>query len=140
MDCRDTGHTRRWYDDLDDRAMRATFTVMQEDGEEVAHEVRVAFKVCPTCRGKGKHVNPNIDRNGITEDEWGLWSDEDRESYLTGGYDVECSECGGRRVVPVPTRDNPPEVLEAIRSRLEDAAEYARECASEARYCYGSDY
>lgn len=58
-----------------------------------------AYVVCETCDGKGRHVNPSIDSNGITSSEF----DEDpdfRESYFNGDYDVPCAECKGQRVVP----------------------------------------
>lgn len=52
--------------------------------------------VCPTCDGKGSHVNPSIDSNGLSpgdmdEDQW--------ESYWHGAYDVTCTDCLGRNVV-----------------------------------------
>lgn len=56
------------------------------------------FVVCPRCRGKGTHVNPSIDGNGLTREDF----DEDpdfEEAYFRGDYDVACYECRGRRVV-----------------------------------------
>jgi len=59
------------------------------------------WSVCPTCLGRGRHVSPNIDADhGVAWEEF----DEDPdfyEEYMSGAYDVECAECGGRRVVPV---------------------------------------
>ena len=55
--------------------------------------------VCPRCDGEGAHVNPAIDGNGITQEEWSDWDDDEREGYLTGRYDVTCEECGGRNVI-----------------------------------------
>ena len=37
------------------------------------HEVLTVpakFEVCPTCRGRGKHVNPNIDDRGISAEDF----------------------------------------------------------------------
>ena len=101
MDRRDMmramGH---WWGSLDERRMVAT--VIGEDGETEV-EIPVVFEMCSTCGGKGTHVNPSIDAHGISEDEWDQeWSSDEQEMYLTGGYDVECGECAGRRVVPVP--------------------------------------
>lgn len=51
-------------------------------------------EICGTCRGKGHHVNPAIDGNGLSSEDF----DEDpdfRESYLRGHYDVSCEECQG---------------------------------------------
>jgi len=67
------------------------------------HEVLTVpakFEVCPTCRGRGKHVNPNIDDRGISAEDF----EEDpdfAEDYFKGVYDVRCYECSGNRVVPV---------------------------------------
>lgn len=61
------------------------------------------YEVCGRCQGKGSHVNPNIDGHGITAEEWWGpdWDDESREMYMSGGYDVSCYECHGKRVVLV---------------------------------------
>ncbi len=75
-----------------------------ELGEEVdfEEEIRLPAKyvVCSRCEGKGTHVNPSIDGHGITAEEWNGpdWSEEDKENYLTGFYDVACYECSGKRV------------------------------------------
>jgi hypothetical protein len=73
--------------------------VDEETGDEVTHRLPAIYAVCNRCRGSGKHCNPNIDGNGITSDEWDEWGDDERETYLTGGYDVTCHECGGKRVI-----------------------------------------
>ena len=69
-------------------------------------DVPAKFDVCGTCDGKGSHVNPGIDSNGITSDE--MWQDpEFAEDYFRGVYDVPCYECHGRRVIAVPvTKDD----------------------------------
>jgi len=67
--------------------------------EETGTIVPVKFVVCPTCEGKGTHVNPSIDAHGIGAEEWSEWDEDDRERYLNGGYDVSCAQCGGNRVV-----------------------------------------
>ena len=61
-------------------------------------------EVCGLCAGKGSHVNPSIDAEGISSEEF----DEDpgfREDYFRGVYDVSCYECGGKRVVAKALRD-----------------------------------
>ena len=58
------------------------------------------WEVCPLCNGEGKHVNPSIDCNGLTAEDF----DEDpdfAEDYMSGMYDVQCRQCGGRTTVPV---------------------------------------
>ena len=62
--------------------------------------VPACYEVCGDCRGTGTHVHPAIDGNGITSSEWAEWDQDDRETYMTGGYDVTCTGCGGVRVVP----------------------------------------
>lgn len=50
--------------------------------------------ICPVCEGEGKHVNPNIDANGLSDDDF--HDDPDFvEDYLSGVYDVGCNKCGG---------------------------------------------
>ena len=58
--------------------------------------------VCPTCNGEGAYVNPNIDRNGITQSDE-VWDEEFWYGYGAGTYDVPCEECAGRNVIKVPT-------------------------------------
>ena len=74
-----------------------------EEGFEV-YEGPMAFRmpfkygVCPVCRGKGTHVNPSIDCNGLTAEDFA--EDPDfAEDYFSGSYDVQCNGCGGLRVV-----------------------------------------
>jgi len=94
-----------------------TVWIEDEAHEEGGYDVPLptAMEVCPTCRGRGRHVNRAIDGNGITADEWwNEWDDESREMYLTGGYDVVCEECDGQNVVEVVDEDAcSPELLAA---------------------------
>lgn len=85
----------KWYSSFDESTMSAEITI----GEET-HTVPVTFGVCPTCRGKGTHVNPSIDCDGLTQEDF----DQDpdlRGNYMSGMYDVACYDCGSKRVVPV---------------------------------------
>lgn len=53
---------------------------------------------CPTCEGKGHHVNPSIDCGGLTADDF---ADQDfEEDYFSGVYDVTCYGCRGAKQVP----------------------------------------
>lgn len=76
-------------------------------GEEIDAEETIElpgkYEVCDRCGGKGTHVNPSIDGHGMSMDEFygPDWDDEEREMYMTGGYDVGCYDCGGKRVVLV---------------------------------------
>lgn len=87
----------KWWTSIDEDKMIATISLW--DDEDLI-EVPFQFEVCHTCDGKGKHVNPSIDCDGLTQRDF----DEDpgfRESYMAGHYDVSCYGCGGRRVIPV---------------------------------------
>jgi hypothetical protein len=85
----------KWYTSFDESTMTAEITI----GEET-HTVPVTFGVCPTCEGKGSHVNPSIDCDGLTQRDF----EESpclHDAYKRGDYDVACYGCGGKRVVPV---------------------------------------
>jgi len=126
MDRRETN--QQWYDSFDERNMTLTLKEgdgrleIDEDGEEVfiGEMIPAIFEVCGTCDGKGKHVNPSIDSNGLSAEDF----DEDpdfRENYFSGMYDVPCNECHGKRVVPAPdynrmTEEQKKNVEEAIES------------------------
>jgi hypothetical protein len=98
--------------------------------------------VCPTCDGRGSHVDPSVDCMGISaedfrddpdfhDDYFGYDGDEDDEGNpvrkARGAYDVDCYECGGRRVVPVPDWDEGDPAHTAMRELLEDRARSAAE-------------
>jgi hypothetical protein len=72
----------------------------EETGDDVAHDLPAKFEVCPTCEGKGSHVNPSIDSHGISREEFDA-DPEFEEAYFAGRYDVTCHECKGQRVVLV---------------------------------------
>ena len=83
---------------LEEKRSVLVFLSYADDTDEEI-EVTLTWKVCELCDGRGKHVNPSIDSNGITRDEF----DEDRDfsdAYLRGDYDVSCYRCAGRRVEP----------------------------------------
>lgn len=131
MDHRDiAAHKDSWWERLDRSRMRATVLIYgeDEDGElEEEVEVPIVYEVCPTCDGKGTHVNPSIDSHGISAEEF--YEDPDfAEEYFSGSYDVACYECGGRNVVPEIDEENcDKEVLEKVRQRQRDLAMFAQE-------------
>lgn len=58
------------------------------------------WEVCPVCDGRGSHVNPAIDCNGLSSEDFA--DDPDfEEEYFSGRYDMTCNRCGGRTTVPV---------------------------------------
>jgi hypothetical protein len=92
------------------------------DGE---FEIPGKFEVCPRCEGKGSHVNPNIDGNGITSDEMAELGPQFLEDYLSGVYDVRCQECDGKRVVLVPDKSRcSKEQLDLWQEHINNESEY----------------
>ena len=109
------------------QAEAITFVYEDDNGEEVEVQLPSRFEVCSRCRGAGKHVNPNVDGHGITAEEWNGpdWDDDSREGYLTGRYDVTCSECKGLRVVAVVDEAAvDPEMLLRYNDHLETVARW----------------
>lgn len=52
------------------------------------------WRICPACHGEGTCVNPNIDSNGLSAEDFA--DDPDfAEAYMGGAYDVNCGACGG---------------------------------------------
>lgn len=79
--------------------MTITITLEDDDGVEIPYELPAKFGVCSTCDGEGKHVNPDIDSQGISPQEFAEDPDFE-EAYFGGFYDVVCFECQGNRVTP----------------------------------------
>ena len=116
------GNSNDWYLQINEDKMKALINDY-ETGAQIW--VEFVYGVCPTCNGKGSHVNPSIDCNGISGNDF--YEDPDfAESYMQGLYDVGCYECHGKRVVP--TCDD----QRVIDSMIEEA-NYQAECAAERR-------
>jgi hypothetical protein len=85
---------------------RMTFTFERDDGEgdePTVYVLAAKMEVCPTCKGRGKHVNPSIDAGSISDDD-DFWCDDDDDNwggsrYQNGFYDVTCETCNGKNVV-----------------------------------------
>jgi RecJ-like exonuclease len=88
---------------------------MIESYDEFGAEVQLPSKkeICPQCHGEGTHVNPSIDGNGLTYEDF----DDDPdfyEDYYNGHYDVVCHTCNGHNVVDVLDEDKcTPEQIQA---------------------------
>ncbi len=130
------GNKNSWFTTLNEKTMQATVKCEDEDGEIHEVIVKVCYEVCPTCHGKGKHVNPSIDCNGLSSEDF--YEDPDfRDEYFGGMYDVTCFECHGKNVVPCLDRNNnDPSVIKMIDDKLEQDYQYARELAHERKYGY----
>jgi len=104
---------------------------------EDTYELPCKYVVCSRCNGKGTHVNPSIDGNGITSSEWAEWDDEEKDHYMSGAYDVSCEECHGLRVVPeVDAERCDPVILKAYEDYVESAYDgYAEEMAERRMGC-----
>ena len=120
---------------FNERTMKITLVLIEEDedGETVESKVRVPaeFAVCPSCDGKGTHVNPSIDASGLTAEDFA--EDPDfRDEYFSGAYDVQCYTCHGKRVVPEPRLDNlPKDVRERVERHLREQQEWRAEARME---------
>jgi len=99
------------------------FIEERDDGEEVEHVLPARWEICDRCEGDGHHVNPSIDGNGLTAEDF---EDEDfREGYFGGRYDVRCFTCSGSgKVLVVDAERADKRLLEA----------YERQQAARARW------
>ena len=81
------------------------FTTMDEDGNEVEHELPAKMEVCSRCQGYGTHLTPSIGEHAYSMEEFeeSFSTDEEKEDYFTrgGAYDVSCEVCDGKRVEEV---------------------------------------
>jgi hypothetical protein len=88
--------------------------------------------VCPVCDGEGTTVNPNIDCNGLTEEDFR--EDPDfAEDYMKGVYDITCAACLGNRVVKA-------ERIIELEQHAEDRRLAARENGDYEGYCGAGDW
>lgn len=53
---------------------------------------------CPRCEGSGRHVNPAIDGQGLSSEDFAEDTDF-AESYFSGAYDVRCETCEGEKII-----------------------------------------
>jgi hypothetical protein len=75
-----------------------TLDMEQPDGTVATVELPTMWVVCPVCRGKGTHVNPSIDCDGLSAEDFA--DDPDfAEDYFAGTYDQTCNCCNGRTTV-----------------------------------------
>jgi hypothetical protein len=108
---------------------KVTFTLFVGD-DVVEVSLPAKFVVCHTCEGKGTRVNPDIDGNGLTHEDF---EDEDfRENYLSGMYDIQCSGCKGQRVIAVVDRGRlNAEQRKQLKQHEKDEADSRRDYDSE---------
>jgi hypothetical protein len=114
------------------------YTEWDEDENEILHliDMPIRWEVCSLCNGKGSHVNPSIDCNGLSREDF----DQDpdfAESYWRGDYDQTCNCCGGRTTEAVldsgRLNNEQKQHLANLERQWQEEAEYQRECAAERR-------
>jgi len=125
------GRRAKYWKKLNINKMTMVVEIYDEANDETYEkEVPFEFEVCPTCRGRGSHVEPGIDCNGLTAEDFA--EDPDfREDYFSGRYDVPCYRCNGEKVVPVIDDS---EVLEHLHQMWQAQAEIEAEYAAERRF------
>ncbi len=124
MDIRETDlHPWGWSEEGD-------FLVHNSDDSEEGKTKYPAKRiVCTCCDGRGSTVDPSIDSNGISQDEF----DEDpdfQERYFSGGFDIICPHCEGNNVVLYPATE---EGEKAYLASQKSEYAYHAECAAERR-------
>ena len=118
---------------------RGRIIFILEDNECCEEELAfpIIFEICPTCQGRGSHAHA-IDGNGITSSEWAEWHDDEKSTYLSGGYDRTCEGCSGGKVVPVVDESTLTEQqktdLERVHQVERDLVQIDRISAMERRY------
>ncbi len=91
------------------------------------------FEVCDCCQGSGKTVNPSIDCNGLSREDFADDPDFERD-YFSGVYDITCTQCRGEKVIPRVIFDE--KIDKAIEEWQSNEAAYAAERAAEMRMGY----
>ena len=132
MDRREVNH--KWYSSFsEDKMCFIIEEVTDAEGNPYDMEIPAIFGVCDTCDGKGKHVNPSIDSNGLSREDFD--NDPDfEEDYFNGFYDVDCNECHGKRVSPEVAWDKLSKENERfVREHIQSHYDYQAECDMERR-------
>lgn len=113
---------------------RAPDQIFVEDDDGIERELPTRFGLCDVCDGKGTHVNPNIDRQGLTAEDF--HDDPDFfDNYRRGDYDIPCNRCNGRRVIAVVDADHTEaHLLTLYREQCDAEASDAAYAAAEARH------
>lgn len=80
-------------------------TTWDDAGDELVLELPAKFSLCPRCRGVGSHVNPAVDGNGLSQEDFDEAGPEFYDDYMGGVYDVACYRCKGEKVIKIVDRD-----------------------------------
>lgn len=80
-------------------------TVENDEGEAETMDLPSIMEVCCDCEGHGSVLCDGMRGHAYSAEEFyeSFDDEEDREAYFTRGgkYDVQCSTCKGKNVVPV---------------------------------------
>lgn len=99
-------------------------------------EVLSKKEVCHQCKGEGSHVNPNIDGNGLTVQDFDELGSDFKENYMNGSYDITCDLCKGKRVIDVVDLESlSDEDREAYHRNLEEISYQENEAYYERKFC-----
>lgn len=129
----------KWEDWAEYEELKCTFKEwLKSLGGNASVQCETKYEICPTCQGRGAHTNPSIDCGGITASEWAEWDEEERDYYMSGGYDITCSQCHGEKVIQTFEYDTNNPLYNWCCERLQEyyeyQYEYAREVAAERRW------
>lgn len=113
------------------------FEMLNDETESVEVALPAKYAVCGRCDGEGKHVNPAIDGNGLSREDFEQDPDFE-EGYFRGDYDVACQDCKGRTTVlevdeEACRRQGLGKELEAYWQARRDERAYLREVEAERR-------
>jgi hypothetical protein len=106
--------------------LKFKFTLITDDGWEEDCEVPGKYVVCSRCQGRGRIVNPAVDGNGLSREDFDADPDFE-EAYFSGVYDIDCPNCDGLRVVMIPDESDLSEVEEENLARYRRAQEEVAE-------------
>jgi RecJ-like exonuclease len=70
--------------------------------EDVEEEIPTKLALCNTCDGKGYQALHGI---ALTQDDLADWSQEEKETYMDGGYNTPCGTCRGTGRINVIDED-----------------------------------
>ena len=133
------------FEDLPKLAMneiKETLNYVKFKGQEaVMIQAPIHNALCPMCEGDGTVVNPSIDFNGLSNEDF--YDDpEFEEDYHSGRYDIQCPNCKGNKIIQTINYDQVNKksylyiILNAIQAAEEERYQRAKERADELKWGY----
>jgi hypothetical protein len=108
-----------------------TLTYLNDDDDEIELDLPYRMEVCGNCEGHGTVMNESMRNHAYSREEFEetFFEDEDREQYFKRGgiYDVVCTACHGKNVVPVVDEER---LTEEQKAQYEIYLAYCRDLAS----------